>query len=993
MVARKVETKADPKGSVTPASPAEAEAQQAEATGTVGFPIVGLGASAGGLEAFEEFFRKVPRDSGIAFVLVQHLDPDHASVLTEILQRSTALPVVVAQDQMAVAPDNVYVIPPNCEMTIFHGTLQLSVPELPRGHRLPIDVFLRSLAEDQGEQAIGIILSGTGTDGTLGLRAILGAGGVSFVQEPATAKFDGMPVSAIQAGYATHVLPVGNMPEALLTRRHLVVFRQETLPAAASGLNRILALVRSGTGHDFSRYKKSTIGRRIERRMLQHDIDDTEVYARYIKEHPAEVQSLFKELLINVTSFFREPEAFATLKRDILPQLFAGKPGGYVFRVWVAGCATGEETYSIAILLREFLDETRQEFKVQMYSTDLDANAIAVARSGTYPLNIVQDVLPERLRRFFVKEEAGYRVKKEIREMVVFAIQSVIKDPPFTKLDLISCRNLMIYLEPELQNRLIPTFHYALKPGGVLFLSPSESIGSHTDLFAPLSRKWKLYRATHAVTSIGAVAAGGLFWAADSGDKAPDATVKKPKGANFAELAKRVLIQSYAPASVITDLKGNILYVHGETGRYLRPAPGQATLNVVEMAHEDLQLELRAAVQSAVSQGAPTLSRELSIKANGDSQTVSFSVRPLRDPDADEGLLLVSFQDVTRAAPGKSARGKRAAGSVDARHIEELEHDLAYAKENLHATIEEQQASNEELKSTNEEMQSTNEELQSTNEELETSQEELQSVNEELVTVNAELQAKIEQLASMQNDMKNLLDNINIGTVFLDEHMAIRRYTREAVRVYHLVASDVGRPLGDIKSDLEGEDLLAEAQAVLETLVPFEREVRTTGGAWYLARIQPYRTLDDVIAGVALTFVPLTEMKQAQEALQGARELAAGIVDTVREPLIVLDGALCVVSASRSFYRRFHVAPEETVGRPLYELGNGQWDIPALRELLETVLPRDRSFEGYAVEHDFPFIGRCKMLLSARRIVGQTGDTQLILLAMEMPAPGEKVSA
>ena len=996
MVARKGASKANAKSPAAPATSAAAAAlaeAEAQKTGAAGFPIVGLGASAGGLEAFEQFFRKVPRHCGMAFVLVPHLDPSHVSVLTEILQRSTAMPVVEAQDQMAVAPNGVYVIPPNRDMAIFHGALQLSVPEQPRGHRMPIDAFLRSLAEDQGEQAIGVILSGTGTDGTLGLRAILGAGGVSFVQEPATAKYNGMPTSAIQAGYATYVLPVEKIPEALLAGIRALAVRQEVPPAAASGLSRILMVLRSGTGHDFSQYKKTTIGRRIARRMSQHDIEDTEVYARYLKEHPAEVQSLFKQLLINVTSFFRDPEAFATLKGDILPQLFAGKPGGYVFRVWVAGCATGEEAYSIAILLREFMDETRQEFKVQLYSTDLDEDAIAVARSGVYPPNIVQDVLPERLRRFFVKVEAGYRVKKEIREMVVFAIQNAIKDPPFTKLDLVSCRNLLIYLEPELQNRLILAFHFALKSGGVLFLSPSETIASHPDLFAPLSRKWKLYRATHSVASTRAVMAGGLSWTADSGGKALDETVKKAKETNFAELTQRVLLQSYAPASVVTDLKGNILYVHGETGKYLRPAPGQATLNVVEMARGELQLELRAAVHSATVQGAPTLSRTLSVKTKGDFQTVSFSVRPLHDPDADEGLLLLSFQDVARAAPGKSARGKRAAGSVAAGRIEELERDLAYTKENLQATIEEQQASNEELKSTNEEMQSTNEELQSTNEELETSKEELQSLNEELVTVNAELQAKIEQLAGLQNDMKNLLDNINIGTVFLDEHLVIRRFTRDAVRVYHLVASDVGRPLADIKSDLEGEDLLAESQTVLETLVPREREVLTTGGAWYLARIQPYRTLDNVIEGVVLTFVPLTEMKQAQVALGEARELAEGIVDTVREPLIVLDGALQVVSASRSFYQRFHARPEETVGRLLYELGNRQWDIPALRELLETVLPRDRSFDGYAVEHDFPVIGWRRMLLSARRIVGKTGETQLILLAMEMPAPSEKESA
>jgi len=947
-----------------------------------GFPIVGLGASAGGLEAFEQFFRKVPRDSGMAFVLVPHLDPGHASILTEILQRTTAIPVVEAQNSMPVAPNGVYVIPPNRDMAIFHGAIQLSVPEQPRGHRMPIDAFLRSLAEDQGEEAIGVILSGTGTDGTLGLRAILGAGGISFVQDPATAKYDGMPASAIQAGYATYVLPVEKMPEVMLTGARPLAVGQESPPTDGSSLNRILMLLRSGTGNDFSQYKKTTISRRIVRRMSQHDIESTEVYARYLKEHPSEVQSLFKELLINVTSFFRDPEAFAALKKDVLPHVFAGKPEGYVFRVWVAGCATGEETYSIAILMHEFMDETGQDFKVQFYSTDLDEDAIGVARAATYPPNIVQDILPERLPRFFVKEEAGYRVKKEIREMVVFAIQNVIKDPPFTKLDLVSCRNLMIYLEPELQDRLIRAFHYALKPGGVLFLSPSESIGHHNDLFTPLSRKWKLYRATPSVAATRGVTHVGPSWSAAADGKPADEPVKTTKETHLAELTKRVLLESYAPASVVTDLKGNILYVHGDTGKYLRPAPGQATLNVVEMARDSLQPELSTAVHRAASTSAPTLSRELSVETEGDRRTVSFSVRPLADPDAGEGLLLLSFQDVVRGAPGKSARGNRAAGAFDTRRADELERDLVYTKENLHATIEEQQASNEELKS-------TNEELQSTVEELETSQEELQSVNEELVTVNAELETSIEQLTGMQNDMKNLLDNINVGTVFLDEHLAIRNFTREAARVYHVVSSDVGRSLSDIKSDLESADLFAEAQAVLETLMPFEREVRTTGGAWYLARIQPYRTLENVIEGVVLTFVPLTDIKQMQEELLAARELAEGIVDTVREPLIVVDAALRVVSASRSFYQRFHVVPEETVGRLLYELGNRQWDIPALRELLETVLPRHRSFDAFAVEHEFPVIGRCRMLVSARRIVGATGETQLILLAIEMTSPGE----
>ncbi len=724
--------------------------------------------------------------------------------------------------------------------------------------------------------------------------------------------------------------------------------------------------------------------------MAQHDIEDAEVYARYLKEHPAEMQSLFRELLINVTSFFRDAEAFETLRADILPQLCAGKPDGYVFRVWVAGCASGEEAYSIAMLLREAMDEAKREFKVQLYATDLDDDAIAVARAGIYPPNIAQDVTPERLRRFFVKDEAGFRVKKDIREMVVFAIQNVIKDPPFTRLDLLSCRNLLIYLEPPLQNRLIPAFHYALKPNGVLFLSPSESIGGHPELFAALSRKWKFYRAIPSAASTRAVLAGGLTWAAEKTGKAPEEIMTKARETNFAELARRMLLQSYAPASVVTDLKGNILYVHGETGKYLRPAPGQATLNVVDMAREGLQLELRAAVHAAGA-GTPTLGHELPVKTNGDFQRVGFSVRPLPEPDAGEGLLLVSFQDVAgetsgKAAPAKPARGKRGSASGETRRIEELERDLAYTKENLQATIEEQQASNEELKSTNEEMQSTNEELQSTNEELETSKEELQSVNEELVTVNAELQAKIEQLAGMQNDMKNLLDNINTGTVFLDEHLHIRRFTREASRVYRLVASDVGRPLADIKSDLAGEDLLAEARAVLDTLAPCEREVRTGGGDWYLARIQPYRTLENVIEGVVLTFTDISQRVAAEAAVREARALAEGIVDAVREPLVVLDGDLRVVSASRSFYRDFKVAPEDTVGRPLYELGNRQWDIPALRELLDDILRHDRSFDGYEVEHDFPAIGRRRMRLNARRIAGEASGRELILLAIEASA-------
>ncbi len=951
------------------------------------FPIVGLGASAGGLEAYKQFFRKVPPDSGLAFVLVLHLDPDHASMLTAILQRCTAMPVVEAKDQLVVVPNTVYAIPPNRDMAIFHGILQLSVPAVPRGHRMPIDAFLCSLAEDQAEQAVGIILSGTGTDGTLGLRAIRGAGGITLVQEPTTAKYDSMPASAIKAGYATQVLPVEEMPAALLAaRRTLSKLRQPRVPSKVmpvSAMNELLMLLRSATGHDFSLYKKSTIGRRIERRMVQHDIADIEVYTRYLRENQNEVRELFKDLLINVTSFFRDPEAFALLKKDIFPLISADKPEDYVFRIWVVGCATGEEAYSIAILFREFVDETNRGFTIQLYSTDLDDDAIAIARAGLYPPNIAAAVTPDRLRRFFAKEDAGYRVKKELREMVVFAIQNVIKDPPFTKLDLISCRNLMIYLEPELQNQLIPAFHYALKPGGVLFLSPSESIGNYPDLFMAMSRKWKFYRANYSSASTRVVMAGGLSWVAGRGIHGSLEGTKVIKETNFSDLTRRLLLQFYAPASVVTDACGNLLYVYGETGRYLRPAPGQVTFNVIDMAREGLQLELRAAVQLAGSQGNATLEREVLVNSHGEFRPVSFSVRPLAVPKGSQGLLLMSFQDVARPAPVKSGNRRSAVGSLETWRIKELERDLAETRENLQSIIEEQQVSNEEFKSTNEEMQSTNEELQSTNEEMETSKEELQSVNEELITVNTELQAKIEQLSGLQNDMKNLLDNINVGTIFLDQHQLIRRFTRGATRAYRLIATDVGRPLADIKSNLEDDDLIDEAQTVFESSSPSEREVRTTGGACYLARIQPYRTLDDAIEGIVLTFTDISKRVEAEAAERKARKLAESIIDTVREPLVVLNGDMRVVSASRSFYQRFHFTPGDVIDQSIYDLGNHQWNIPALRERLETVLPRDQVFEDFAVEFEIPAVGRCKMLLNARCVVVEAGERPLILLAME----------
>ncbi len=956
------------------------------------WPIVGIGASAGGLEAYEEFFRHLPSESGLAFVLVLHLDPGHASLLAEILQRSTAMPVLEATDRAVVCVDHVYVIPPNQDMTISNGQLCLFAPILPRGQRMPIDAFLRSLADDQGDNAVGVVLSGTGTDGTLGLRAIHGAGGITLVQEPASAKFAGMPQSAIRAGYATHVVPVADMPTVLLAAtRQLATCREgspaPSTPAAAGNADEIeavLRLLRAATGHDFSHYKKGTVSRRIARRVVHHQLPDIASYRAYIEAHADESQALFKDLLINVTSFFRDPEAFAALQGDILPQLLTGdRPDDYVFRVWVAGCASGEEAYSIAMLLREIMDSMPQPFKAQIYSTDLDEDSIATARAGFYPPNIAADLTPQRLQRFFIKEDAGYRIRKEIREMVVFAIQNLIKDPPFTRLDLISCRNVLIYLEPALQERLIPSLHYALRPHGVLFLSPAESVGGHSELFAPIDRKWKFYRAIGTASSTRLWLGAGISWPMASTSRVADEASKKNKPANLAELTRRALLQSFAPASVVTDPAGRIVFVHGDTGRFLRPAPGQATLNVVDMALEGLQLELRAALLKASEHGIATSKRPVSVRVGDDFQTVGLSVHLLDTPDADQPLLLVSFQDLPRAAASEAAKEALDPASPEVRRVEELERDLAHTWENLQATIEKQQVSNEELMSTNEELQSTNEELQSTVEELETSKEELQSVNEELVTVNSELQANIDHLARTQSDLNNLLDNVSGGIIFLDQQLFIRCFTRAAADLYRLTANDVGRPLADIKSNIEGPDLLVDAEAVLATGQAGERELRSITGRSYQARLKPYRAFDSGTGGVVITFTDITGRVAAEARACEAQRFAENIVDTVREPLLVLDGNLTVRSASRSFYRFFRVGREETIGRRLYDLGNRQWDIPALRRLLSEILPRDQAVDEFVVDCDLPDVGHRKILLNARRVVG---EQPLILLAIETMA-------
>jgi two-component system CheB/CheR fusion protein len=962
-------------------------AQIDPAAGTTPPPpmVVALGASAGGLEALERFFSTVQPAGGMAFVVLQHLDPNRESLLVDILQRSTRLPVVEATDGMPVQPGRIHVMPPNRDMSIQGGQLHLSALSEARSSHMAIDGFLRTLADDVGENAVAIILSGTGTDGTLGLRAVLGAGGLCLVQDPATTRFDGMPRSAQR--YASRVLPVEDMPRALddawraLLQHHL----GQATPGAAA-LGKVLVPLRLSTGHDFAQYKASTIERRIQRRMLHHQLATLDDYAALLKRDPAEVQALFQELLINVTSFFRDPQAFALLKSEILPALLAGAAEGQVLRVWVAACASGEEAYSIAMLLREWMDEAQVEVQTQIYATDLDSDAVATARAGLYPFNIAQDLSPDRLRRFFLKEPTGLRIKKEIREMIVFAVQSVIKDPPFTRIDLLACRNLMIYLEPELQDRLVRMFHLALRPGGVLFLSPSESTGDHPELFEVISRPWKFFRARPVAQAGRALAASGMPWGLHGGGARVQQPGSPPPQSRVADLARRALLQAFAPASVVTDLQGNLLYVQGETGKFLRPAPGHPTLQLADLARGGVDVVLREALQQASSQGLPTLNRIVRLQQEDGTPgaSLSLSVRPMHDPEGGEPMLLVSFQELADLATPARARRPRAGSAAELSRIELLQRELTQARQSMQVMVEEQQAANEDLKSTNEELQSTNEELQSTNEELETSREELQSVNEELVTVNAELQHKIDQMSDMQDDLKNLLDNIRLGTVFLDRDLQIRRFTQEAARVYRLAASDVGRPLADIRCDLVEGDLIPEATQVLQTLQTLEREVSTPAGTWFLARIQPYRTVDNAIDGVVLTFADITERIQFL-AVRQARDLAEAIVDSVRQPLVVLDGDLTVLSANRAFYDTFGLQAQACVGHAIFELGERRWDLPVVHNLLEAALTGTGGTAHGTVDGR-PGDPQPRLQLSARCITAVRRVDPIVMLSFEPEA-------
>jgi two-component system CheB/CheR fusion protein len=836
------------------------------------FPIVGIGASAGGLEALELFLAHVPAGSGMAFVIVQHLDPTHKGIMVELLQRTTRMPVVQVRDRQKAAPDRVYVIPPNKDMSILHGVLHLLEPAAPRGLRLPIDFFFRSLADDCQARSIGVILSGMGSDGTLGLRAIKEKAGVAFVQAPASAKFDSMPRSAVDAGLADVVAPAEELPGRIIDYlKHAPLINNADSARGSktqSALEKVFILLRTQTGHDFSLYKKSTIYRRVERRMGLHQIDKIATYVRFLRENPQEIELLFKEILIGVTSFFRDPPAWEQLSEEVVPSLLAAHPKGGVLRAWTPGCSTGEEAYSLAMVFREALERVKPagNFSLQIFATDLDRDAIGKARTGVYPANIAADISPERLRRFFVQDEHGYRVGKEIREAVVFAPQNAIMDPPFTKLDLLICRNLLIYLDPGVQKKLIPLFHYSLNPGGVLFLGGAETIGAFTDLFAPLAGKARCYRRLDS-----ALRAEPLEFPSAFVSHLPDAASLQPQarnpGSNLHSLTEQILLQHYCPAAVLTNDKGDILYISGRTGKYLEPAAGKANWNIFAMAREGLRYVLNNAWQKALRQKAPASLKGVKVGTNGGVQAVDIIVQPISEPAALQGMVLVVFTDVA-TPPETKAAGKTSRASARSDGLASLERELQQAREEVQTCREEMQTSQEELKSANEELQSTNEELQSTNEELTTSKEEMQSLNEELQTVNHELQAKVDELSLANNDMKNLLNSTDIATLFLDDALNVRRFTTQTTRIIKLIPGDAGRPITDITTDLDYPGLAADAREVLRTLAFIEKQVATRDRRWFLTRIMPYRTLENRIDGVVITFSDITEAKRLEARLR-----------------------------------------------------------------------------------------------------------------------------
>ena len=974
------------------------------------FPIVGVGASAGGLDAFTQLLKRLPVDTGLGFVLVQHLDPQHASALTEILTRATVMPVLEVTNNLRVQPNHVYVIPPNAGLGMARGVLKLQPRTPSRVAPHPIDFFLEALAQDQHERAIGVILSGTATDGTLGLEAIKAEGGITFAQD-GSARYDSMPRSAIGAGCVDFVLsPEAIAKELVRLARHPFVAgrapgsgRPRTAapaadasssepadPAEQTGYKKVLLLLRNHTGVDFSHYKTTTLHRRIKRRTVLNRQDTLEHYAGFLRGNARELDALYSDALINVTSFFRNAEAFDLLRHKVFPALLQ-QHSDEPLRVWVLGCSTGQEAYSIAMAFAEAAEKFPRARGLQVFATDLNEANLEKARHGLYAKSIAQDVSPERLRRFFTEEEGGYRVIKPLREQVVFARQNVISDPPFSRMDLISCRNLMIYLEPQLQKNLLPTFHYALKPDGVLFLGSSESIGNFAHLFRPVDKKQKIFSKKPSPTlmfqlpvrtAAGRTSPGQRPGAALALTGAPGAF----RGELNAEReADRITLNQFAPPSVLIDAGHQILQFRGPTGAYLEPPTGKASFDLLKMVREGLLFPLRATLGRAMKENRAARTANIPFQENGVARRVNLEVVPLRN--LKEPRYLVLFEDADRrGAPGspEPKRATRPAGQREESHrIAGLERELGETRDYLHSIQEQQEAANEELQAANEEGQSANEELQSLNEELETSKEELESTNEELTTVNEEMVSRNSELNRLNSDLVNFQASTQLVIVLLGRDQTVRRFSTQAGKQFHLVASDIGRPLGTLRHNLNLPELEALVAEVIATVREIAREVQDRDGRWYSLRVRPYVNLENKVDGAVLVLTDIDGLKRTERLITAAQEHAESIIRTVPTPLVILTASLHLQSANPAFYRSFNVLPSAAKGRSFFEIARRAWNLPALRLLLQGVIPRNRFFDGFEFTHWFAGIGRRSLLLNARRLEEPGGQPREILLGLQ----------
>ena len=854
------------------------------------FPVVGIGASAGGLEALEQFLSSVSEKSGMAYVVIQHLDPTQKGMLPELLQRICKLKVVQVKDRMPVKINTVYVIPPNTSMSMLNRVLYLFEPYESRGMRLPIDFFFRSLADDCNEMGIGVVLSGMGSDGSIGLRAIKGKNGIVLVQDPLDAKFDSMPRNAIDSVLVDIMAPAKELPGKLDEFvKHLPLIRTklDVEIKDKSSLDKIIILLRTHTGNDFTLYKKNTLYRRIERRMSIHKIEKILSYVHFLQGNPKEIEILFKELLIGVTNFFRDPEVWKKMKEKVFPDFFSKLQTGTVLRAWVPGCSTGEEAYSLAITFKEAVEKSKYKngFSLQIFATDIDAEAIEIARKGLFPANIVADVSAERLNRYFILSDDGYRVKTEIREMIIFAQHNVILHPPFTKLDIVSCRNLLIYMDTELQKKLIGLYYYSINNNGVMLLGSSETLGAQSSLFTAVDSKLKIYKRSGTDHSHELYNFPSSF----SRTKVPISVNPRQEKSdlNIQAEADQLLLQFYSPSAVFVNDSGDIVYVYGHTGKYLEPAVGKANLNIFAMLRANLRSEFHHAFNKAVVKKESVRLPNIKIDTNGNTQKVNIDIKWIEKPEILVGYLMVIFTDVKEIPemPLQPEISKKVLSSI---RQTELENELTRLREEMQNTLEEVQTGQEELRSTNEELQSTNEELQSTNEELTTSKEEMQSLNEELQTVNAELQAKVDDYSRINNDMKNLLNSTEIATLFLDKELNIRRYTDQATKIFKLIKSDIGRPFTDQVSDLIYAGLSADANEVLRTLVYIQKEIPAKDGSWFLVRIMPYRTFDDRIDGIVITFINITEQKKIETRLKEAEKLNHLMISASAEAKVIL---------------------------------------------------------------------------------------------------------